>query len=336
MERDLNNSGWAGVDEASWSATPLALESDAADASFRAFASRWFDVMSIGWKASTQESVHGVLAGHLLPAFGARPITGVERSDLLVFRAALLRNHSGRHGAPQLSAARTNRVMGVLRQILAEAAEQAGTRSAGASVTPLRERRASIQPFTWDEVQQLAAAAPMHLVEYVRVRCLTGLRSGEINGLRWDQVDRSRSVLCITRARVRGREVLPKNEYSEREIPLTGPLLAALDRQAVRTGSSDGYVFQTRRGKPISTTNFANRDWPELLAKAGLAPRRPYQTRHTAATLMLAAGENPAWIAQVLGHADCAMLWATYARYVPNLTRRDGSAFAASVERAMQ
>ena len=46
---------------------------------------------------------------------------------------------------------------------------------------------------------------------------------------------------------------------------------------------------------------------------------------------MLAAGENPAWIARVLGHADCQLLWRTHARYLPNLTRQDGSVFAAAV-----
>jgi integrase len=55
--------------------------------------------------------------------------------------------------------------------------------------------------------------------------------------------------------------------------------------------------------------------------------RRPYQTRHTAATLWLASGESPQWIARQLGHASTEMLFKVYARYVPNLTRQDGSAF---------
>ena len=48
--------------------------------------------------------------------------------------------------------------------------------------------------------------------------------------------------------------------------------------------------------------------------------------RHTAATLWLAAGENPEWIARQLGHANTEMLFKVYSRYVPNLTRQDGSA----------
>ena len=63
-------------------------------------------------------------------------------------------------------------------------------------------------------------------------------------------------------------------------------------------------------------------------------PFRPYQTRHTAATLWLAAGENPEWIARQLGHS-AQMLFSTYARFVPNLTRRDGSAFEALLDDAL-
>ena len=48
--------------------------------------------------------------------------------------------------------------------------------------------------------------------------------------------------------------------------------------------------------------------------------------RHTAATLWLAAGENPEWVARQLGHTSTEMLFKTYSRFVPNITRRDGSA----------
>ena len=64
-----------------------------------------------------------------------------------------------------------------------------------------------------------------------------------------------------------------------------------------------------------------------LLAYLGLAKRNPYQTRHTAATLWLASGESPEWIARQLGHVSTNMLFRVYSRYVPNIAGRDGSAF---------
>ena len=63
-----------------------------------------------------------------------------------------------------------------------------------------------------------------------------------------------------------------------------------------------------------------------MLEDLGIPYRRPYDTRHTAATLMVAAGESPEWVARQLGHANTKMLFTVYSKFVPNLTRNDGSA----------
>ena len=52
-----------------------------------------------------------------------------------------------------------------------------------------------------------------------------------------------------------------------------------------------------------------------------------YETRHTFASCALAAGETPEWVAKTLGHVNTSMIYKTYGRYIPNLTRQDGSAF---------
>ena len=55
--------------------------------------------------------------------------------------------------------------------------------------------------------------------------------------------------------------------------------------------------------------------------------RRMYETRHTFASWALGAGESPEWVARTLGHVNTSMLYKTCGRYIPNLTRQDGSAF---------
>ena len=100
----------------------------------------------------------------------------------------------------------------------------------------------------------------------------------------------------------------------------------ALQRQHAATSKVSEYVFCNREGKPLDNDNFTERVWYPLLRHLGLKPRRPYQTRHTAATLWLASGEAPEWIARQLGHSSTEMLFRVYSRYVPNLTRQDGSA----------
>ena len=117
-----------------------------------------------------------------------------------------------------------------------------------------------------------------------------------------------------------------KSETSLRDIPMLPAVRAALERRLAERSPDSEYVFCTREGNPVDAHNFANRVWYPLLRYLELDKRRPYQTRHTTATLMLASGENPEWIARLMGHANTQMLFTVYSRFVPNLTRQDGLA----------
>jgi integrase len=66
--------------------------------------------------------------------------------------------------------------------------------------------------------------------------------------------------------------------------------------------------------------------WARAMNKSQLPYRRMYETRHTFASWALAAGESPEWVARTMGHVNTAMIYKTYGRYIPNLTRQDGTA----------
>ena len=166
--------------------------------------------------------------------------------------------------------------------------------------------------------------------DYFTVRLLTGLRSGEVHGLRWRHIDLTRRQILVRETYSQGRIEYTKTDGSQRNVDMSGPVFRTLSERAARCNAQadpDGYVFANRSGHPIDNKNFCNRVWYPLLRHLGLTQRRPYQMRHTAATLWLASGENPEWIAKQLGHTSTEMLFKTYSRYVPNLTRQDGSAF---------
>lgn len=86
-------------------------------------------------------------------------------------------------------------------------------------------------------------------------------------------------------------------------------------------------IFPNRFGNHMNLRNLRRRVWVPALAKAGLKRRDLYNTRHTFATHALASGEDPGWVAKMLGHTTLTMLMTRYYRYVPNLTRRDGTLF---------
>ena len=87
-------------------------------------------------------------------------------------------------------------------------------------------------------------------------------------------------------------------------------------------------VFPNSFGKHMNLRNLRRRVWAPALARAGLKRRDLYNTRHTFATHALASGEDPGWVAKMLGHTTLTMLMTRYYRYVPNLTRRDGTLLA--------
>ena len=106
----------------------------------------------------------------------------------------------------------------------------------------------------------------------------------------------------------------------------------ALREQWEVSGEKSPFVFCARSGEPLNHRNITRRVWYPTLADLELDKRNPYQTRHTAATLWLAAGESPEWIARQLGHANTSMLFRVYSRFVPNLVGRDGAAFEQLIE----
>ena len=120
--------------------------------------------------------------------------------------------------------------------------------------------------------------------------------------------------------------VSPKTASSVRDIDMSKIVEQALLDQKLITGHKE-LVFCNRNGQPFDYNNISKRVWYPTLKKAGLVPRTPYQTRHTAATLWLGSGENPELIAKQMGHADTQMLFKIYSKFIPNLTRKDGSAF---------
>jgi len=85
------------------------------------------------------------------------------------------------------------------------------------------------------------------------------------------------------------------------------------------------YVFVNSFGRPVSQDKLRIL-WGRVIRKTDLPYRRMYETRHTFASWALALGETPEWVARTLGHVDTSMVYRTYGRYIPNLTKMDGSA----------
>jgi integrase len=187
--------------------------------------------------------------------------------------------------------------------------------------------RVDIEPFTLDEVKKIICYVRPDFRNYYIVRFYTGLRTGEIDGLQWQYVDFENRQILVRETVVKGRIDTTKTLESRREVEMSPPVYEALLKQKKVSFGHSKFVFCNRAGGSYEHRNVTQRIWYPTLEKIGIKKRNPYQTRHTAATLWLAAGENPEWIARQMGHTTTQMLFTVYSRYVPNLTRRDGSVF---------
>jgi integrase len=292
---------------------------------FATFAEQWLAEHQIEWRRSHIKVLRSTLDGHLVPFFGAKPVASISKADVLAFRSKV-GSLPGRGGKAGLSHKRINGIMAPLRQILNEAADRHGFASPTLSLKPLRVRKTDVEPFTLDEVQSILRTVRADYRDYFTVRFFTGMRTGEAHGLKWKYIDFTNRLILIRETFVLGEDEYTKTDSSQRDIQMSQVVCDALQRQHLATGKLSEYVFCNREGKPLDNKNFTDRVWSPLLRHLGLKLRRPYQMRHTAATLWLASGEAPEWIARQLGHSSTEMLFRVYSRYVPNLTRRDGSA----------
>ena len=292
---------------------------------FADFAETWFAECEPGWRPRYQESVRGALDQHILPVFGLRPVHEIRRADVLAFRAALSKK-PGR-GGNRLSNIRINSLMLWLSQILNEASLRFEFPPACNGIKPLKTPKPDVEPFSLSEVNTIIDTCRPEWRVYFITRFFTGMRSGEIHGLRWHNVDFERNQILIRETLVNG-EIQPgaKTHDSARDIPMLPLVREALLAQREATPEHVEWVFYGSSYGPVDTGNFTARIWKPLLGYLGLRYRRPYQTRHTTATLLLAAGENPEWIARLMGHTNTEMLFTRYSRYVQDLTRKDGSA----------
>ena len=221
-----------------------------------------------------------------------------------------------------------------LGMILKEASKRYQFENPYYDIKALKQPKTDIQPLTLEEVWTFINGVRKDYRNYYLVRFLTGMRTSEIDGLTWENIDFNRREIVIKQALVKGKIVPPKTQESYRAIQMSPWVYDALKEQQAVTYKRSDYVFCSHNGEPLDYNNVNKRVWHPTLKILGLKKRNAYQTRHTAATLWLAAGESPEWIASQMGHATTKMLFNTYSRYVPNMTRQDGSAFEALVNRS--
>lgn len=163
----------------------------------------------------------------------------------------------------------------------------------------------------------------------------SGMRPEEYLALQWKDIDFEQKALSVRRAIVWKRKgggfnfTEPKTKKSRRSIPISSSVINALKshrrkqlEEKLKLGAAYknfDLVFASEVGTPIQPKNLLDRHFRPLLKKAELPSIRLYDLRHTTATLLLSAGENPKVVSERLGHASIVLTLDTYSHVLPTM-----------------
>ncbi len=305
-----------------------------------AFAQRWLEGARPRLAPSTATRYTQIVNEQIVPTWGRLWLSKLRPEDV---DGGLAKLQAG-----GLSPRSCSHVRAVLRTALNDGLRK-GTvpRNVASLSSPPRvpyQRPTMLSP---DEVQAvLDALDDPTMRRMVTVALATGLRQGELLGLRWQDVADGQLRVSYALQRVAGRYELvrPKSDSSRRSVPLTPDAVTALEdqRQAQRLAqlAAGGrwrpmiadLIFTTATGQPVNGPALTHR-FEAALARAGLPVIRWHHLRHAFAGLLLASGVELATVSHLLGHSDVSLTASTYAGIAPSLRQDAMSRLGALLRR---
>lgn len=292
-----------------------------------AYLDDWLAAVAPSLRPTTVDLYRGAVRNWITPRLGGLPLQAVTPKHLQDLYAELL--VSGRaDGSGGLSPRSVRLAHQVLHLALDRAADcrLIARNPAAARLDLPRMARPTMQTWTGEEARRflVATAGERHVVVWA-LMLSTGLRRGEVLGLRWDDVDLDVGRLAVTQTVVVASNKVylsePKTAAGRRTVSLHPEMVAALRRrrtaqkeERLLAGSAwqdGGLVFTTALGTLIHPRNLS-RDFQVAIRRAGVPQIRLHDLRHTAATLALVGGAHPKQVQEMLGHARVAITLDVY------------------------
>ena len=282
----------------------------------------WFEnVAKIKVRPSSHQTYRGYIDNHIKPNIGNIPLEKLTTMDLQkLYRTLLTKGRVERIEAENQPSGLSAKTVRNINQVISSALDLAVAQKiipsnpTDACELPKVEHR-EMQTIPEEQLQAfLAEAKATGVYEMYYIELATGLRRGELLGLKWQDIDWKNGIIRVRRqiARVDGQivEAPLKTKNSYRTVTISPQAIEVLKRQRAKT--HDQYVFPSPNGGPISpdsVNNMLNR----VLARAGIPKVRFHDLRHTFATIALQNGVDIKTVSGMLGHFSAGFTLDTYA-----------------------
>jgi integrase len=263
----------------------------------------------------TQRNYRWYIRRHLLPFFGGTILSEIGAADVQAFIA-----QKSRQIAPK--------TVLCLRNLLSKMFNTArrweyinGNPAQGAQVPAQVDTRERIT-LTPIQVQALRAELAEPYRTMVLLAVLSGLRRGELFGLRWKYVDFAECSVTVAETSYQGHSAPPKTRASRRKVFLNQVVLDELGRLKPGHVQADDLVFHCQRGRPLNPENVRNRVMHPACKRAKIPVVGWHTFRYTYATWAEATGESIKALQSQLGHTDSRVTLSVYTQPMPEAQRR--------------
>jgi integrase len=298
------------------------LRAKAADVRFEDLVRKWRLAASPQFRKNTARQYDWILSAYLLPALGKRKLRTITLEVCEQLRADTHRLAAGGRSATD-GRTTANRAVVLLKQIMTYA-----ERHRYVAQNPARHVRSIPRPA--DDTQERVVLGPEELRKLfanahgmykplLMCAALTGLRSGELLGLQWGDVDWSGKRVHVRRQMVRGEVATLKTPAASRSVPMPDQLVLALKTWKLACPKGDGdLVFPDRNGGPYKcSSQLLISGLHPALRRAGLPKITLHALRHGYASTLLAAGVGIKTVQTLMGHATVQMTLNVYAHALP-------------------
>lgn len=313
------------------------------------YLNEWLPTAKTRLRPGAYDAVHGHITAYINPRIGDMPLQHLTRTRVRGLYADLRENGRVRT-AGGLSAKTVHNIHVTFNRALNDAVDDGLLKTNPATGVTSAPESPEQHVWTADQLYEFLAyvkAQSSREFPMFRVLAFTGMRRGELIGLRWSDVDVGRRRLSVARQRAKGGGRVssggPKTRRSRRVVDLDAVTVQVLvgwrrrqledERLPLGPEYEDhGLVFARPDGRGVYPDVVTKR-MGRLVRAVGLPVLSPHGLRHTHATLLLAAGVHPKVVQERLGHASIAVTLDVYSHVAPGMQADAAAAVAALVDR---
>lgn len=288
----------------------------------------WLETKKSTLSKSTFMQYQRIVTNHIIPALGNRELIKLSPADIAKFYSALMEEKR-----------LAESTIGDIHKVLTAALNQAVkwdmiVKNPASLVQKPKAKKKELNTWTQDEAKRFLAVSKNYRTHIAFLLALTtGMRQGEILGLRWKDVDFEEGTIQVVQTLSHdGKELNPgaKTQTGNRRISVDSNTLHELKehrklilKEKMKQGAKYtdlDLVIPASNGKPLSPRNLL-RTFYLIIEKADVPKITFHDLRHTHATLLLAKGVHPKVVAERLGHADMRVTLEVYSHVLPNIQK---------------